>query len=210
MPSSADRRRLEIPTYLHEQLSQIAETEGRTVASVAHQVLFWGLGNYRPEWIPDQHLQRLRQRARNALDLAEQEARGFDHNYIGTEHVLLGLVREQGGLAAQVLSGLGVDVEGVRAGVERIVGRGDAPVEGEIEYVPRVRRVLGLALDEARRLDHGIVRTEHILLALVRDGGGVGASILDDIGVLGRVRGETFAAMGRREPGEVSSPDRPT
>ena len=196
MPSSKDRRRLEVPSYLYEQLVQIAKTEDRTVTSVVGELLYKGLFTYQPLWIPSKHLERFNERARHVLVLAQEEARGFFHNYIGTEHLLLGLIREQDSLAAQALSRLGVTLEYVRSAVEKKIGRGEQPSEGEIDYVPRVRKVLSLAMDEAERQGSGYVRAEHILLGIVRDGGGVGADILDSLGVLGKVREQVFELLG--------------
>ena len=129
-------------------------------------------------------------------ELGASAALSFHHQYIGTEHLLLGLLREQEGLAALALATLGVALDPVRAAVEEKIGRGDHPVEEEIDYVPRARKVLSLALDEAERQGSAYVRTEHILLAMVRDGSGVGADILDTFGVLGKVRAQVFALLG--------------
>lgn len=124
-----------------------------------------------------------------AVALAREESRRFGHSYVGTEHVLLGLLREDGGMAATVLRESGVDPDGVRASVEGIVGRaaGDAgPFEEPV--TPRARRVLRLAREEALRLDYGRVGPEHLLLGLIRDaeegeGLGVSARVLEDLGV---------------------------
>ena len=128
--------------------------------------------------------------------LAREEALSFNHQYIGTEHLLVGLLREQEGLAALALEKLGVALDPVRAAVEKKMGRGDQPVHEEIDYVPRARKVLSLALDEAERQGSAYVRTEHILLGMVRDGGGVAADILDTFGVLGKVRAQVFELLG--------------
>ena len=196
MPSSKDRQRIEVPSHLYEQLAQIAETEDRTITSVLNQLLFQALQSYQPTWIPSKHLSRFNGHAQHVLALAREEARSFQHNYMGSKHLLLCLLREQEGLAALALEKLGVALEPVRAAVEEIIGRGDHPVQEEIDYVPRARKVLSLALDEAERQGSGYVRTEHILLGLVRDGGGVGADILDRLGVLGKVRAQVFALLG--------------
>jgi len=195
VPSSKDRRRLEVPSYLHERLLEIAETEDRTVASVLGELLFMGLSTYEPAFVPSKHLARFNERARRVLDAAREEAHAFNHNYLGTEHLLLGLLREDEGVAARVLTTLGVTLETVRRAVEGRIGRGDAPATQELDYVPRARRVLGLALDEARGM--GFVRTEHILLAIVREGGGIAADILDSFGVLGVVREATLTRLGQ-------------
>lgn len=196
MPSSKDRQRIEIPVHFYEQLAQIAQTEDRTITSVLNQLLFQALQSYQPTWIPSKHLSRFNVHAQQVLSLAREEALSFNHNYIGTEHLLLGLLREQEGLAALALEKLGVAPGPVRAAVEKKIGRGDQPVQEEIDYVPRVRKVLSLALDEAERQGSGYVRTEHILLGIVRDGGGIGADILDTLGVLGKVRAQVFELLG--------------
>jgi len=196
MPSSKDRQRVEIPVYLYEQLAQIAQTEDRTITSVLHQLLFQGLQSYQPTWIPSKHLKRFNEHARQALTLAREEALSFNHQFIGTEHLLLGLLREQEGVAALALEKLGVTLDPVRAAVEEKIGRGDQPVEEEIDYVPRARKALSLALDEAERQGSGYVRTEHILLGIVREGGGVATDILDTLGVLGKIRAQVFALLG--------------
>ncbi|GLV55601.1 hypothetical protein KDH_24450 [Dictyobacter sp. S3.2.2.5] len=197
MPSSKDRQRIEVPVYLYEQLAQIAQTEDRTVASVLHQLLFQALQSYQPTWIPGKHLSRLNAHAKNVLALAQEEARSFNHNYIGTEHLLAGLLRERDGLACLALEKLGVTLDLVRAAITEKIGRGPEPVQGDIDYVPRVRKVLSLSLDEAERQGSGFVRTEHILLALVREGGGIAADILDTQGVLGKVRAQVSELLGQ-------------
>ncbi|MFL5657966.1 MAG: Clp protease N-terminal domain-containing protein [Ktedonobacteraceae bacterium] len=196
MPSSKDRQRIEVPVHFYEQLAQIAETEDRTITSVLNQLLFQALQAYQPTWIPGRHLSRFNGHAQHVLSLAREEALSFNHQYIGTEHLLLGLLCEQDGLAALALEQLGVALDPVRAAVEKKIGRGDQPVEEEIDYVPRARKVLSLALDEAERQGSAYVRTEHILLGIVRDGGGVGADILDTFGVLGKVRAQVFELLG--------------
>lgn len=196
MPSSKDRQRIEIPVHFYEQLAQIAETEDRTTTSVLNQLLFQALQGYQPTWIPSKHLSRFNEHAQHVLSLAREEALSFNHQFIGTEHLLLGLLREQEGLAALALEKLGVTLDPVRAAVEKKIGRGDQPVKEKIDYVPRVRKVLSLALDEAERQGSAYVRTEHILLGIVRDGGGVGADILDALGVLGKVRAQVFELLG--------------
>lgn len=196
MPSSKDRQRIEVPVHFYEQLVQIAETEDRTITSVLNQLLFQALKSYQPTWIPGKHLSRFNGHAQHVLSLAREEALSFNHQYIGTEHLLLGLLREQEGLAALALENLGVALDAVRVAVEEKIGRGDQAVREEIDYVPRARKVLSLALDEAERQGSAYVRTEHILLGMVRDGGGVGADILDMLGVLGKVRAQVFELLG--------------
>ena len=196
MPSSKDRRRLEVPTYLHERLTEIAETEERTITSVLQDMLSESLRTYQPTWVPSKHLRKFNERARRILEVAPEEARAFTHNYVGTEHLLLALLRDDGGIANQALTALGLTLEGARAAVEGKIGRGKELIEGELPYTPRVRRVLSLAVDEAEHAGHMFVRTEHLLLGLVRDGGGIAADILDSNGALSKVRERTLALVG--------------
>jgi ATP-dependent Clp protease ATP-binding subunit ClpC len=141
------------------------------------------------------------ERARRVLTLAQEEAQRFNHNYIGTEHLLLGLVREGEGVAAKVLANLGVELNKVRSAVEFIIGRGDRAVLGEIGLTPRAKKVIELAVDEARRLNHGYIGTEHLLLGLVREGEGIAAGVLESLGVnLERVRAETTRILAQNQP----------
>ncbi len=141
------------------------------------------------------------ERARRVLTLAQEEAHRFNHNYIGTEHILLGLVREGDGVAAKVLSNLGVELNKVRSAVEFIIGRGDRTVLGEIGLTPRAKKVIELAVDEARRLGHSYIGTEHLLLGLVREGEGIAAGVLESLGVnIERVRAETARILSQSSP----------
>ena len=141
------------------------------------------------------------ERARRVLTLAQEEAHRFNHNYIGTEHILLGLVREGDGVAAKVLSNLGVELNKVRSAVEFIIGRGDRTVLGEIGLTPRAKKVIELAVDEARRLGHSYIGTEHLLLGLVREGEGIAAGVLESLGVnIERVRAETTRILSQSSP----------
>ncbi len=124
--------------------------------------------------------ERFTERARQVVVLAQEEARTLKHNYIGTEHILLGLLREEEGLAARVLEGLEITVEEVRSQVIRIVGAGEEVTSGQIPFTPRAKKVLELALREALSLGHNYIGTEHILLGLVRENEGVAARILAD------------------------------
>ena len=124
--------------------------------------------------------ERFTARARQVVVLAQEEARILKHNYIGTEHILLGLLREEEGLAARVLESLDITVERVRAQVVRIVGSGEEVTSGQIPFTPRAKKVLELALREALSLGHNYIGTEHILLGLVRENEGVAARILLD------------------------------
>ena len=141
------------------------------------------------------------ERARRVLTVGQEEAQRFNHNYIGTEHLLLGLVREGDGVAAKVLANLGVELSKVRSAVEFIIGRGDRAVLGEIGLTPRAKKVIELAVDEARRLNHHYIGTEHLLLGLVREGEGIAAGVLESLGVnLERVRGETTRVLSQGTP----------
>jgi ATP-dependent Clp protease ATP-binding subunit ClpC len=135
------------------------------------------------------------EQARKALSLAQEEAHRFRHNYIGTEHLLLGLVREDDGVAAKVLQKLGVELQTVRNAVEFIIGRGDRIVL-EIGLTPRAKKVIELAIDEARRMNHHYIGTEHLLLGLIREGEGVAAGVLESLGLkLEQVRKETLKML---------------
>ena len=146
--------------------------------------------------------ERFTERARQVVVLAQEEARSLKHNYIGTEHLLLGLLREEEGVAARVLDGLDVSVEEVRAAVVRIVGSGEESPQGQIPFTPRAKKVLELALREALSLGHNYIGTEHILLGLVREDEGVAARILLDLDAEpDKIRGEVMRALsgpGRR------------
>ena len=122
--------------------------------------------------------EKFSERARRVLSLAQEEAQRFNHNYIGTEHVLLGLARETEGVAARVLVNLGVELGKIRSAVEFIIGRGERPATGEIGLTPRAKRVIELAVDEARRLNHHYIGTEHLLIGLMREGEGVAAGVV--------------------------------
>ena len=161
--------------------------------------------------------ERFTERARQVVVLAQDEARTLKHNYIGTEHILLGLLREEEGLAARVLDTLDITVEEVRAQVARIVGQGDEVTTGQIPFTPRAKKVLELALREALSLGHNYIGTEHILLGLVRENEGVAARILLDFDAdAEKIRNEiirmlsgpgrrTAAGAGTAEKGQKSS-----
>ncbi|MFQ5826061.1 MAG: ATP-dependent Clp protease ATP-binding subunit [Dehalococcoidia bacterium] len=149
--------------------------------------------------------EKFSERARKVLTLAQEEAQRFNHSYIGTEHILLGLVREGEGVAAKVLSNLGVELGKVRAAVEFIIGRGERPPSGEIGLTPRAKRVIELAVDEARRFNHNYIGTEHILLGLLREGEGVASGVLESLGLsLERVRNETSRILSQTTPQTAS------
>jgi len=149
--------------------------------------------------------ERFTERARQVVVLAQDEARALKHNYIGTEHILLGLLREEEGLAARVLESLDITVEEVRAQIARIVGQGDEVTTGQIPFTPRAKKVLELALREALSLGHNYIGTEHILLGLVRENEGVAARILLDFDAdAEKIRNEIIRMLsgpGRRQQG---------
>ena len=148
--------------------------------------------------------ERFTERARQVVVLAQDEARALKHNYIGTEHILLGLLREEEGLAARGLASLEVTLEEVRRRVEEIVGVGEEVTAGQIPFTPRAKKVLELALREALSIGHNYIGTEHILLGLVRENDGVAAAILLDLGLdAERVRGEVITTLG---PGAIGAP----
>ena len=122
--------------------------------------------------------ERFTDRARRAVVLAQEEARGLDHNYIGTEHLLVGLLREEEGIAAQALLSFDLDAETAIAEIQRRIGRGSVGPKGHIPFTPRAKKVLELALREALRLRHNYIGTEHVLLGLIREGEGVAAQII--------------------------------
>ena len=132
--------------------------------------------------------ERFTERARRVVVLAQEEARMLDHNYIGTEHLLLGLIREGDGVAARVIRSFGLTLEAAREQVERIIGRGQEPPSGHVPFTPRAKKVLELSLREALALKKEYIDTEHILLGLVREGTGVGAQILVTAAPLPAVR----------------------
>src|SRR5215217_2633605 len=151
--------------------------------------------------------ERFTERARQVVVLAQEEARTLKHNYIGTEHILLGLLREEEGLAARVLESLDITVERVRAQVVRIVGSGEEVTSGQIPFTPRAKKVLELALREALSLGHNYIGTEHILLGLVRENEGVAARILLDFDADSeKIRNEVIRMLsgpgGRRSGGQ--------
>lgn len=142
--------------------------------------------------------EKFSERARRVLTIAQEEARNLNHSYIGTEHILLGLVREDEGVAAKVLTNLGAGLGKVRSAVEFIIGRGEKPTPGETGLTPRAKKVIELAIDEARQLGHNYIGTEHLLLGLLREGEGVAASVLDSFSItVERARAETTSALAQ-------------
>jgi ATP-dependent Clp protease ATP-binding subunit ClpA len=140
--------------------------------------------------------ERFTDRARRVVVLAQEEARLLNHNYIGTEHLLLGLIHEGEGVAAMVLESLGISLEAVRAQVEEIIGQGQSAPTGHIPFTPRAKKVLELSLREATQLGHNYIGTEHILLGLIREGEGVAAQVLVKLGAdLSRVRQQVIQVL---------------
>jgi ATP-dependent Clp protease ATP-binding subunit ClpA len=154
--------------------------------------------------------ERFTDRARRAVVLAQEEARALNHSYVGPEHLLLGLVREGEGVAARALTGLGVDLSAVRQQIEELTGRGEQSPSGRIPFTPRTKKVLELSLREALQLGHNYIGTEHILLAILREGDNVGAQVLVRMGTdLNQVRLQVtklLADAGAVSPGESAEP----
>src|SRR5919201_1296441 len=143
--------------------------------------------------------ERFTDRARRVVVLAQEEARLLNHNYIGTEHILLGLIHEGEGVAAKALESLGISLEAVRSQVEEIIGQGGSSPSGHIPFTPRAKKVLELSLREALQLGHNYIGTEHILLGLIREGEGVAAQVLVKLGAdLSRVRQQVIQVLSRR------------
>ncbi|MGH2694771.1 MAG: ATP-dependent Clp protease ATP-binding subunit [Actinomycetota bacterium] len=158
--------------------------------------------------------ERFTDRARRVVVLAQEEARLLNHNYIGTEHILLGLIHEGEGVAAKALESLGISLEKVRQQVEEIIGAGQSPPSGHIPFTPRAKKVLELSLREALQLGHNYIGTEHILLGLIREGEGVAAQVLVKLGAdLARVRQQVIQLLsgysGAREPSATGAAEAP-
>jgi ATP-dependent Clp protease ATP-binding subunit ClpC len=157
--------------------------------------------------------ERFTDRARRVVVLAQQEARMLDHNYIGTEHILLALIREGDGVAAKALTAMGISLDAMRQAVEDIIGHGEnpPPASGHIPFTPRAKKVLELSLREALQLSNDYIGTEHILLALIREGDGVAAQVLVGVGVdLNRARQQVIELLhGRREKDVPAPPATP-
>lgn len=148
--------------------------------------------------------ERFTEKAIKVIMLAQEEARRLGHNFVGTEQILLGLVGEGTGVGPKVLKEMGVSLKDSRIEVEKIIGRGSGFVAVEIPFTPRAKRVLELSLEEARQLGHNYIGTEHLLLGLIREGEGVAARVLENLGVdLSKIRSQIIKALG--ESGEVST-----
>jgi ATP-dependent Clp protease ATP-binding subunit ClpC len=141
---------------------------------------------------------RFTERTRAALSLAQDEARRLGHEYIGTEHVLLGILRRSDSVGARVLDGRSVRLDAVRSAVEQTIGRGHSTADGERHLTPRLKRVFDLSVKEAKALGHDYVGTEHLLLGITREGEGVAAVILHDLGVTAeQVRADVVRIVGK-------------
>ena len=150
--------------------------------------------------------ERFTEKAIKVIMLAQEEARRLGHNFVGTEQVLLGLIGEGTGVAAKTLKSMGVTLKDARAEVEKIIGRGSGFVAVEIPFTPRAKRVLELSWDEARQLGHNYIGTEHLLLGLIREGEGVAARVLENLGVdLNKIRSNVVKMLGESKPQTVSS-----
>jgi hypothetical protein len=153
-----------------------------------------------------QMFERFTDRARRVVVLAQEEARMLNHNHIGTEHILLGLIHEGQGVAASALQFLGISLEAVRQQVEQIIGRGDQAPSGHIPFTPRAKKVLELSLRESQMLGHDYIGTEHILLGLIREGEGVAPQVLVRLGAdLNRVRQQVIALLPGHQGKEPAS-----
>ena len=150
--------------------------------------------------------ERFTEKAIKVIMLAQEEARRLGHNFVGTEQVLLGLIGEGTGVAAKTLKSMGVNLKDARAEVEKIIGRGSGFVAVEIPFTPRAKRVLELSWDEARQLGHNYIGTEHLLLGLIREGEGVAARVLENLGVdLNKVRSNVIKMLGESKPGATTA-----
>ena len=154
--------------------------------------------------------ERFTDRARRVVVLAQEEARMLNHNYIGTEHILLGLIHEGEGVAAKALESLGISLEAVRQKVEEIIGHGQQSPSGHIPFTPRAKKVLELSLREALQINHSYIGTEHILLGLIREGEGVAAQVLVKLGAdLNRVRNQVLQLLSGFQGKEAATSGAP-
>ena len=152
--------------------------------------------------------ERFTDRARRVIVLAQQEARDLNHNYIGTEHILLGLIQEGEGVAAKALESMGINLEDVRREVIDIIGRGSQPHTGHVPFTPRAKKVLELALREGLQMGHKYIGTEFLLLGLIREGEGVAAQVLIKLGAdLPRVRQQVIQLLSGYEGGDGQNPE---
>jgi ATP-dependent Clp protease ATP-binding subunit ClpC len=154
--------------------------------------------------------ERFTERARQSVVFAQDEARRLRHNYLGTEHLLLGLLREEEGMAARILVSMGITVEEVRAQVARVIGEGEEVTPGQIPFTPRAKKVLELALQESIGLRHNYIGTEHILLGIGREGEGVAARVLVEFGAdAEKVRDALLGVLPSLPSGHPPPPGKP-
>jgi hypothetical protein len=173
----------ELAAWLAERLQPASPQRRRPRLSLRRQEPTRPRAPRHPQdWMEGGMFERFTDRARNVLKFAQQEARRLDHQHIGTEHVLLGLLDEPEGIGARALVARGLSLEAVRADVERIVGRGDGAPTGHIPFTPKAKKILELSLREALQLGHNYIGTEHIVLGLIREGEGLAAKILVESG----------------------------
>jgi excisionase family DNA binding protein len=158
-------------------------------------LLFKVIQHPTPSELVGQFDYRFTKLARNVLTLSEEEARRFQHHELGTEHLLLGLVRQREGVGVHLLSLLSIEEHQVRRAIEALITRGDHRVADEVALSPRAKMVIILAMDEARRRDRRFIGTQHLLLGLIRERDGMGGAVLESLGILGQVRTETIVAL---------------
>jgi ATP-dependent Clp protease ATP-binding subunit ClpC len=181
-----------VPESLYEALRECAERNGRSIGAQALIMVESGLegettrglgflGRRRRVGSAVGPFQRFTEQGRAVIVAAQHEARALDHNYVGTEHLLLGLLRDENSAAARALLTLGLEAAAARASVERIIGKGSGTPGGHIPFTPRAKKVLELALREALSLKHDNIGTEHLLLGIVREGEGVAAQIIAEV-----------------------------
>jgi ATP-dependent Clp protease ATP-binding subunit ClpA len=155
---------------------------------------------------PGLMFERFTDRARHVVVYAQEEARMLNHNYIGTEHILLGLIHEGEGVAARTLEAMSISLDSARQRVEEIIGEGPSTPTGHIPFTPRAKKVLELSLREALQLGHAYIGTEHILLGLIREGEGVGAQVLQELGAdLNRVRQTVIQLLSGYTAGKAAA-----
>ncbi len=167
----------------NERTRRRGQTEKTTFSKLKERVGKAKARERRELDLADDRFDKFTGRARKVIALAQEEATRLNHNYIGTEHLLLGLIREGEGIAAKALASMNVDLERARGEVESIIGRGDRTVVDEIGLTPRAKKTIELAVQEARRLKHRYIGTEHLLLGLIREGEGIAAAVLEKFGL---------------------------
>ena len=192
----------DLADYLQRQhVSAHARNESET--DPFRPLLFKVIQHPTPSELVGQFDYRFTKLARNVLTLAEEEARRFQHHELGTEHLLLGLVRQREGVGVHLLSNLGIEEHQVRRALEALMRRGDQRVAGEVALSPRAKMVLILAMDEARRRGRRRIGTQHLLLGLICERDGMGGAVLETLGILGQVRTETIFALRESQQDEA-------